>query len=147
MCTPDLQAKDKSSVQAQIQMYQGIISRMANNSANCKTWAITIIAAMLVLIADDKIGSSNMWICYIPVILFFFLDSYYLTLERIFIGKQKEFVNKINSNQNCYNDIFIVGEISGKQQFCDFFKCIFSISIFPFYGLIIAFISALWLLC
>ena len=44
-----LKNKDCPAVQAHISMLQGIISRMANNSANCKTWVITIIAAMLVM--------------------------------------------------------------------------------------------------
>lgn len=146
MCTPDLQAKDKSSVQAQIQMYQGIIGRMANNSASCKTWAITIIAAMLVLIADDKIGSSSMWICYVPVILFLFLDSYYLALEKIFRDKQDSFLSKVNSDEDYYSEIFSVGNMpTKKQQFCKIKESVKSLSIFPFYGLIIAFITALWL--
>ena len=51
----DLKNKDCPAVQAHIAMLQGIISRMASNSANCKTWVVTIIAAMLVLIVDKNI--------------------------------------------------------------------------------------------
>lgn len=47
-----LQKMESSAVQAHVSMLQGIINRMANNSANCKTWTITIVAAMLVLLVD-----------------------------------------------------------------------------------------------
>lgn len=48
-----LTAKENSAIQAHVNMLQGVINRMANNSANCKTWAITIISAILVLYAVD----------------------------------------------------------------------------------------------
>lgn len=44
--------KEKSSVQAHISMMQSIINRMAANSANCKLWCITIMAAILALYFD-----------------------------------------------------------------------------------------------
>lgn len=50
-----LQKMESSAVQAHVSMLQGIINRMANNSANCKTWTITIVAAMLVLLVDKII--------------------------------------------------------------------------------------------
>ena len=101
-----LTTKENSAVQAHINMLQGIINRMANNSANCKTWAITIISAILVLYADDKINQEELWICYIPICLFFFLDCFYLGLERQIIKKQSVFITQINNGDDVSNDIF-----------------------------------------
>ena len=100
--------KNSSAVQAHINMLQGIINRMAANSANCKTWAIAILSALLALYADDKIGNNNFWICYIPTGLFFFLDCYYLGLERKFRKKQNQFVKIINSEENYEKELFAI---------------------------------------
>lgn len=139
-----LENKEKSSVQAHISMLQGIISRMANNSANSKTWAVTIIAAMLVIVVDKDSGFNNIWVCYIPVLLFLFLDCYYLGLERTFIQKQNEFLDKINNEQSYENDLYIVkGMPTFWSQLGITLKGILSFSTLPFYGLIILFIYIL----
>lgn len=77
-----------------ISLLQDAINRMATNSANCKTWLITLIAAILALqiTADDLRGI--LWIALGLIILFYILDSYYLSLERKFRRLEKAFVNK-----------------------------------------------------
>lgn len=72
-----LEVLKNSAVQAHISMLQGIINRMAGNSANCKNWTVTLVAAMLVLLVDKNMQIPNAWICLIPVALFYLLDCYY----------------------------------------------------------------------
>lgn len=48
--------KNDSAIQTQINAIQGIISRMASNSSNCKTWAVTVISAILVLLIDKNLS-------------------------------------------------------------------------------------------
>lgn len=138
-----LKYRDCPAVQAHISMLQGIISRMANNSANCKTWAVTIIAAMLVLIVNKNIGFGNVWVCYVPIILFFFLDCYYLGLERTFMRKQNLFLEKVASG-NFADDLYVIKDM---PKFCGQFrntiKAMISFSTTPFYGLIVLFIYIL----
>lgn len=90
--------KEMSSVQAHINMMQGMISRMANNSANCKLWCVTILAASMALFMEGKTG--NMEYCYYVTALFYFLDCFYLGLERQFVNAQNVFVNNINKGVN-----------------------------------------------
>ena len=149
-----LKTKENPAVLGHINMQQGIINRMAANSASCKTLTITILAAILVLLADKKLCVCNMWIAYIPVALFFFLDCFYLGLERIFIKKQADFIAKINKGTDISKDIFLVKD-NGDDKFCavilatlkNFFnqlintlKGIVSFSTLPFYGSIICLI-------
>lgn len=139
-----LKCKESSAVQAHISILQGIINRMANNSANCKTWTITIVAAMLVLIIEGDLCNIDLWICNIPVSLFFFIDCYYLGLERNFINEQKQFVKNINDGLDCSEKIFT---FKGTPGFLNLLGStlngIISFSTLPFYGFIIVFIYML----
>ncbi|MDR2065821.1 MAG: hypothetical protein LBP85_08975 [Prevotellaceae bacterium] len=62
-------------------MIQGVINRMASNSFLLKGWAVTLLAGIFALAAKDS-NFSFFLIAYIPIILFWVLDSYYLQLER-----------------------------------------------------------------
>lgn len=139
----ELKNKDCPAVQSHIAMLQGIISRIANNSANCKTWAVTIIAAMLALIVDKDLGFINIGICYIPVALFFFLDCYYLGLERTFIKKQNSFLDKVPSSDYA-DELYVIKDLPKFWgQLWDTIKAMFSFSTIFFYGLIAVFIFIL----
>ena len=66
-----------------LQMIQGIVNRMASNSFMLKGWAVTLIAGIFALASKD---SDKMYflIAYIPIIIFWGLDAYYLMQERLF---------------------------------------------------------------
>lgn len=80
-----------------IQLMQANIERMATNSANCKTWMVSIVTAFLALVGT--LSSLNGWILLgvLPVILFWFLDAYYLKLERGFRNREQEYINEVNN--------------------------------------------------
>jgi len=42
---------------------------------------VAIVSAILVIVAD-KAKPEYVWLSIVPIILFYFLDSYYLRLER-----------------------------------------------------------------
>lgn len=64
-----------------LEMIQQVINRMANNSFTLKGWSITIIAGIFSL-NYDKISWAIYILIYDIIIIFWFLDSYYLQLER-----------------------------------------------------------------
>lgn len=66
-----------------LEMIQNIIQRMATNSFMLKGWAVTLIVAIFAL-ADKDMNQNYFGLTYIPAITFWFLDSYYLQLERKF---------------------------------------------------------------
>ena len=129
-----LEAFESSAVQSHISMLQGVIGRMAGNSANCKNWTITLVAAMFVLLVDKKMQIPNAWTCLIPVGLFYLLDCYYLGLERLCISSQKVFLGKIHNCEECLEDLYKVDELADKcKQVCNTIKAMKSISTTPFY--------------
>ena len=71
------------AVQSHLEMLQGVIQRMAENSRVCKLWSITAVSAVLFLAARTGIPWHTL-IALIPLLLFFLLDVYYLSLERRF---------------------------------------------------------------
>ena len=75
-----------------ISLLQENINRMASNSANCKTWLVTILAALLAIQVSLQELQGILWVALIPAILFYVLDSYYLGLERRFIRIEGNFV-------------------------------------------------------
>ena len=86
-----------------LQMMQGNIERMANNSANCKTWIVTIVAGFLAI--GSGVEKLNGWILIsvIPIVVFWYLDAFYLELERGMRNRQRDFLNKINASADLYS--------------------------------------------
>lgn len=75
-----------------LKMIQGIITRMNTNSFQIKGWTITLVSALLALYANSR-KVTYIFIALIPVLIFWFLDSYYLQQERKFRELYKEIVN------------------------------------------------------
>ncbi len=75
---------------------QGVITRMNTNSFQIKGWTITIVSALLALYANS-FNVIYIFVAIIPVLLFWFLDAYYLQQERKFRG--------------IYNDVAELGEV------------------------------------
>ncbi|NLA26050.1 MAG: hypothetical protein GX878_01495 [Firmicutes bacterium] len=64
-------------------MIQVIINRMAANSFMLKGWAVTLVAAIFAL-AGKNADQVYFLAAYIPVVVFWGLDSYYLLQERLY---------------------------------------------------------------
>ena len=121
------------SVQSHLTILQDVIGRMAANSAASKTWCITIVSALLVVVAD-KTNTDYALLAFIPVFLFLFLDSYYLALERGFRISYNGFIRKLHRNEATVEDIFIVSLGGGVGHILALTtRSLFSLSIWPFY--------------
>ena len=68
-----------------LEFIQNIITRHNTNSFQIKGLTVTIVSALLAVYASND-NLAFLWISIIPTILFWFLDSYYLQLERKFRG-------------------------------------------------------------
>ena len=68
-----------------LEMIQGVINRMASNSFMLKGWVVTLVAGIFALVGNDNENIYNI-IAYIPIIVFWGLDSFYLLQERLYRG-------------------------------------------------------------
>lgn len=100
-----LDTKAHPAVKAHIDMLQSIISRMAENSASCKSWVIPMVTAIVTLALEKGILPTK--VAYIPVGLFYLLDCYYLGLERKFKDRLRDFIIKINEGKDVDKDIYL----------------------------------------
>src|SRR5947208_1973405 len=66
-----------------LEMIQAVINRMANNSFLLKGWCVTLVAALVALAQKDT-RVAFILIAYVPVLVFWILDAYYLWQERLF---------------------------------------------------------------
>lgn len=95
------------SVQAHLSILQGVIQRMANNSSSCKAQCITVVSAVLVIIAD-KGKPDFAYIALVPTLLFLALDAYYLALEKGFRAAYADFVKRLHAGTALPSDRFEV---------------------------------------
>lgn len=124
-------SEESPSVQAHLQIMQGVITRMASNSTASKAWCITIVSAILVLVAD-KSKPEYAFIALVPIVLFLALDSYYLALEKAFRNSYNEFIKKLHDQNICSDDLYSVvprGSMTRHQIYA-----LKSFSVWGFYG-------------
>lgn len=99
-----------------LELVQGVINRMASNSFMLKGWAVTLLAGIFVLAGKDT-DKLYFIVAYVPVLVFWGLDAYYLLQERLYrslyekVRKTEEddidfslkaTMEEFNSNKNCY---------------------------------------------
>lgn len=66
-----------------LELIQGVINRMAGNSFALKGWSVTLVAGIFALASKDT-DKLYFLVAYIPIVVFWGLDSYYLLQERLY---------------------------------------------------------------
>ena len=69
--------------QKHLEFIQSAVGRMASNLFLLKGWTITLIAALFALAAKDS-DKTYFLIAYLPALMFWTLDGYFLSQERRF---------------------------------------------------------------
>jgi len=130
----------KDILHKEIDLIQECVKRMSNNSFLLKGWLMSLIAVAITLL-PQKINSNLLILLIIVMTLcFWYLDGYYLKLERMFREKynwvikkrpkgNKEYLYNLNpNNKNMWLD---------HEEKITIMNSMFSYSLLPFYGLIV----------
>jgi len=85
-CTEDKEPSEfdlanNASVIAYLNMMQAIITRLAGNSVQCKTWCFAIVGALVGLAGATK-DLRLLWVIAVPLAAFSVADAFYLAQER-----------------------------------------------------------------
>ncbi len=66
-----------------LEFIQNTISRMSGNLFFLRGWTVTLITAMFALFVKDA-NQRFIFVAYIPLLVFWMLDGYFLSQERLF---------------------------------------------------------------
>ena len=132
-----------TAVHKHLEIMQSVIQRMAENSRSCKVWCVTLVSAILVLVARIE-NADHALIALAPALLFYVLDAYYLALERRFRNSYNAFVCKVQKEELSTSDLFIVAPTGSTSR--TFLWAMFqSFAVLPFYAVVFATIVLAWL--
>jgi len=106
---------DNPGVHAHLNMVQGVISRMAGNSAVCKTLCATMVSTVGAVAYAAK-TPQGLWIAVIPILLFCYLDAMYLSLEQGFRKTYTDFVSRLHTGEVDEKELFIIRPPQGYRQ-------------------------------
>ena len=145
-CVDTHQVLDHNSVAVQkhLEINQNVISRMAENSRSCKVWCVTLVAAVLVLVARTG-QPQHALIALAPTALFYVLDAYYLSLERGFRRSYGNFIVKLREGRVTSSDLFVVAP-TGSTPRWTLWAMFRSFSVAPFYAVVVGTVVLAWLL-
>lgn len=118
-----------------IDLVEDIIKRMSNYSKQIKTWSVSLVVAVIALMRDNTAFESlEIKICLIlSVLALWFLDSFYLAIERSYKDKYNDIVEYINGkpiNEKIYN-------LKVNRNICKYLVSFFSVTEILFYGILV----------
>lgn len=112
-----------------MEMIQGILNRMASNSFALKGWTVTLVAGIFALSSKDA-DKMYFLIAYIPIVVFWGLDAYYLLQERLYRALYDKVRNMEEDSINFSMNTSLQEFKTEKNTFRD---CIWSKTEFCFY--------------
>jgi len=122
----------------EIEIIQDIIKRMAFNSFMIKGWAITLVVVALLFRGTEY----KVLIAFIPLLVFWFLDAYFLWQERMY---RKLYDWVINNRLKTDDYLFNMNAYRFKDQVKSKLRIMFSTTLCWFYGSI-AFLIIIYVL-
>ena len=128
-----------------LEFIQAVITRMNTNSFQIKTWCISVVAGFLAVYAASKIPLM-IALAIPPTLVFWLLDTYYLTQERKFRGLYDDVAGVSKEPKKI--EMFAMRPDFYKGGKYSFPKVFISVSIWPLYlptilSMAIAFLFAL----
>ena len=118
---------------AHLKMIESIIERMAKNSFQLKGWAMTLVTLVGALSAKDT-DKRFIILAFIPIIVFWLLDSFYLQQERKFRALYRETAEKDEKDTNFNLNTHLVKYSNDEANRVCFGSCMFSFCELLFYG-------------
>ena len=124
---------EKEELFKEIDLIQGCINRMAQNSFMLKGWALTIFAGVTAFTKGENFSDSITLVCttIIPFVCFWILDTFFLHTEKKYRKMYEDMLTKrkVNNTEGQY-------ELNPKTIKVDcFFKVMFSVTMVIFYGI------------
>lgn len=123
---------------------QGVVNRLGANSFQIKAWTVTLVSALFAL-ASSKDAEAKLEltvVAFIPVILFWILDGYFIWQERLFREVYKEVAAKKEDHEIDFK-MNVLPHNKGRNTWI---SSIFSKTLNIFYGALVALMVLVMLL-
>lgn len=111
-----------------LEFIQNIITRMNTNSFVIKGWSVTLVSALFALAA----AKSNLWfviIAYLPVMIFWGLDGFFISTEKQYRELYREVAKKDESTID-----FNLDATEYKPQIGGWLRNAFTNTLWPFHA-------------
>ncbi len=108
-----------------LELIQGVINRLAADSFRMKGWTVILVSALLVLLAREGLIEFA-WIGFVPALVFWGLDGYFLRQERLF----RDLYDRVRRSSESDIDFSMDTSAFKRTWFC----AAVSITLIPFYG-------------
>jgi len=118
---------------------QSAISRMAANAFTIKGWSITLCIALLGFIIKES-ATNLLKIAWLPVLIFWWLDGYFLVLERRYRGLFEAAIADLQAQRP---SSFLMSP--GRVTPFDVAAAMASPALLPVHGVLAAALVAVWL--
>jgi len=125
---PQQVAERKAILFKEIDLIQDVIKRMATTSFIIKGWTVTMIS--LIFAAKSDVQTTHFVL--IPILLFWFLDAYFLQHERLYRRLYNWVIENRMYNANAPFSLNVARFKQPGDLF--FFKEMFSLTLGTFYG-------------
>ena len=124
-----------------LEFIQGVVDRMASASFQMKGWSVILISALLVLVAQAGRVELGV-VLVVPVVVFWALDAYFLSQERLFRKLYNHVRELREGNIDFSMDVkgFRNKRRCGKLR--DWWSAAWSVALWPFY-MMLASLSAI----
>ena len=129
-----MEEENRTYLFKEIDIIQGIISRMARNSFLIKGWTVTLVVVSLLL----KGNTTHTTLAFIPLLTFWFLDSYYLQQERLF---RQLYQWIITNRPDSFENLFDMNTDRFDSEVQSKLRIMFSVTLGWFYGSIIVLVT------
>lgn len=114
---------------AHLNMLQAVITRLAGDSARCKTWCVAIVSALFGLAGATK-SARIAAIAIIPILVFAFVDAAYLANEKAYRDLYNAIAAKIRGGAYQLADF---GDLSAPGDTQHYVSALKSWSVWPVY--------------
>ena len=138
-------------IHKELDLIQGVITRMASNSFEVKKWLIGILTVLVVFDNTELLGGNlNLaWLLFLPILSFWYLDAFFLKAEKQYREMYKWVVKYRNETSEYLYDLNTFERtppvLDKKNKKNNVPKVMFSKTLWPFYLIPFVFVLVYWL--
>lgn len=123
-----------------LEFIQNVINRLSTNSFLLKGWTVVLVGSLFVL-SDQKDGAGFIYLSFLPSLVFWGLDGYFVWQERVY----RELYDRVRSKDLDAID-FNMDTRDVSNDVSGWFHAVFSKTLVPFHGVMVVAIAVVWYL-